>query len=577
MKALGDTRSTNTAADDAALTHRFGLLATRLTESLGRGRSALQDHAGLLPPGTLADLDAFLDEFTRRRVRIAIYGEVKAGKSTLLNALAGATLSPVGFDPLTSTPLCVTYGPDTVWRMGGQQLASVEDVERAMRAALAADTAVPGEVVVETDLDLLQLGGQVDLLDTPGVGSAATFDAVSAAALQALDAVVLVVRYPALFTQFTRRLMDGLQADIGKLFVVWNLDADCAELSEAERARHADSLRANVAGAHELFLVNARAAFRATQADDPRAIVASGLSGFIAALARFASSKRREVAALREASKRAHQRLDAAHDCLERRHSELDRLLTDTRARLRAVQASADADSAGARREFADLETALQRIGDDAQAAVVKRAADCRRQLRAARWRWAYGADVSRLAAAVAAATARFADAVHDVNAQAAAAAQATAARFNTAATLTPPARNEPACAALGPGERIAQSTAGRVRRLRRAVWQRWYLPGLADLEADSIGAAVAAQTAWWAGAAHTVRPAAEQTLAARLAEIGATATAAEEAIKAETSFAAAAAECAALAEHLPVLATQRDTLARIAAEARALHTGAAV
>ena len=65
--------------------------------------------------------------------------------------------------------------------------------------------------MVETDLDLLQLGGQVDLLDTPGVGSEERFDTISSGALHSLDAVILVVRYPALFTQFTRALMHGLE------------------------------------------------------------------------------------------------------------------------------------------------------------------------------------------------------------------------------------------------------------------------------------------------------------------------------------------------------------------------------
>src|SRR5262249_34184012 len=138
-------------------------------------------------------------------------------------------------------------------------------------------------VVVETALDLLQLGGQVDLLDTPGVGSAEQFDAISASALRSLDAVIVVVRYPALFTQFTRRVMDNLRADIGKLFVVWNLDADCADLTPEERQRHTETLRANIAGAHELFAVDARAGLRAMQANDAAGSVASGLTALIAA------------------------------------------------------------------------------------------------------------------------------------------------------------------------------------------------------------------------------------------------------------------------------------------------------
>src|SRR4029079_8364565 len=127
-------------------------------------------------------------------------------------------------------PVRVTYGTRTIWQVGAHRLDSIAELTQIMRTGVRDAT----EVLVETDADLLQLGGQVDLLDTPGVGSDERYDAISAEALRSLDAVAPVVRSPSLFTQATRRLMDGLQADIGKLFIVWNLDADCAELEKDE-------------------------------------------------------------------------------------------------------------------------------------------------------------------------------------------------------------------------------------------------------------------------------------------------------------------------------------------------------
>ena len=565
--AVEPGRQTAGNQGDAPVARAFGALATRLNEAFGRARAALEPHAELLPQGTLGELDGFLAEFARRRVRVALYGEVKAGKSTLLNAIAGVALSPVAFEPLTSIPVRVTYGENTLWRVGGQQLASVADVEAVMRNG--AENV--HEVLVETDLDLLELGGQVDLLDTPGVGSTQDFDAISAEALRSLDAVVLVVRYPALFTQFTRRLMESLEADISKLFVVWNLDAGCAELSADERARHAETLRANVAGAHDLFLVDALAGFRAMQNDDGAGSVASGLTSLIAALRGFASSGAREVAALREAAKRGHQLLDNAHHCFAQRSKELAQALTEARARIERTQAAAETERAAARSQIAKLETAVARIGEQAAAATNKLAADFRRRLRSARRRWIARGDMRTLHAAVADAVSRYAGAVYAANRGTVSRLQAEAARFGTTAPDNVRPRPKFTVSPLAPEERTTLATAGRCQVLRRAVWRRWYLPSLTTLDRNAVGDDLTVQATWLAAVLQGTRDAAAATLRVKLDAITQRADAAIAAIKTETNFAANETESEQLGTHMPVVAAQVEAVAQISAEARAL------
>jgi len=538
----------------------YGVLATSLNEALAETRQALEPHAGLLPKGRLAELDELLAEFARRRVRIAVYGEVKAGKSTLINAIAGDELSPSAFDPLTSVPVRITYGSRTAWHVDGRVYDSVEELARVMREG-------PGdasEVVVETDLDLLQLGGQVDLLDTPGVGAEQRFDEISAATLSSLDAVVLVVRYPALFTQFTRNIMEDLDNDIGKLFVIWNLDAE-------ERARHTETLRRNVAGAHELFVVDARSGLRAARAKDAAGVEASGLAAFSRALGDFASSDKREIASLREAAKRAQQRLDEAHRILSERRAKLEAALSAVRERLEKVKNASDAKAEAARAKFSHFESTVARIGDERTAQAADLTGRLAKDLRTARRRWIRSGDLASLESTVAQAVASYADQVDATHRSTLDGVREAAREFGTTIAAAPRPRAEPTAAPMAPQERVERAVAGRVRLLRRALWRRWYLPGLAALERNGISEDLASQSEWFASTAQAAQDAAHRVLESRLADIARRADADAQKIRTDTHFDAAQAEFDGLVRHIPIVAAKRDAVAEINREARAL------
>lgn len=544
----------------------YGVLATSLTETLGEARQALAPHASLLPDGTLAGLDTVLAEFAKRRIKIAVYGEVKAGKSTLINAIAGRILSPAAFDPLTSVPVRITYGAATRWHVGDRSFEDVTELTRMMRAGVEAE-----EVVVETNLDLLQLGGQLDLLDTPGVGSEERFDAISDQALRFLDAVVLVVRYPALFTRFTRHLRESLQADIGKLFVVWNLDADCAELNDEERRGHAETLRKNVAGAHELYLVDARAALQAARDGDGEGRIASGLDELSRALSRFASSGRREIAALREAAKRGQKWLDDADEALTARHEHLDEKLKETRARLRQVQETTQEHSGAVRSQHSELLARAREVGEGYTAKAQELVSALRKKLHSGRRRWMRRGDFGELERTVKQATASYARDAETASRNANEALHKIARGFDTTITTSARPRSEPELERLAPDERVERQTNGRFRALRRVLWRRWYLPGLEELFTGTLNQDLAAQSEWFQAALQQLESAAAATRDTKLAEIEQHGNAELERIKVETNFNDNEAEFDALGRHLPIVRARRESATDINSQARGL------
>ena len=62
----------------------------------------------------LSRLQARLEEGL---LRVAVLGQFKRGKSTLLNALLGVPLLPVGVTPVTAIPTFIKAGPKTTARI----------------------------------------------------------------------------------------------------------------------------------------------------------------------------------------------------------------------------------------------------------------------------------------------------------------------------------------------------------------------------------------------------------------------------------------------------------------------------
>jgi len=549
---------------------RIGQLATRFQSALATSRTALSDHAALLPAGRLARIDALVADFEKRRVRIAVYGEVKAGKSTLVNALAGSTLSPSAFGPLTSVPIRITYGEGTRWQIGERQFESAAALADAMSGGLGDDD----EVSVSTELDLLRLGGQIDIVDTPGVGSDDGFDAISAKTLRSLDAVVLVVRYPALFTRFTRHLMHSLESDIGKLFVVWNLDAACHDLPESERAQQVENLRRNVAGANDLFTVDARRAFEAARKGDEGGLAASGLAAFVDGLRAFATSEQRTGIALREAAKRAEKWLRQADEALQRRRSVLQDSLAETDRLLAKIDSDARLEVESLNAAHAHYTNRVGEIAATDAAEAASAAKTLRAQLHAARRRWFRKGDGTALAEAIATATAAYADTVDAALSKTTNALHEAAHEFGTVITVAPRERIVPSTDAISSDERMERANQGRLQRTRRWLWKGWYLPGFARVSQTAIDAEMAARTEWLDAAQRAAAGAAKATFDAKLNDIERRAASAAEHCRHDHHLDAERAELERIERDSPTISDARSAITELAAEVRKAEDG---
>jgi Dynamin family len=188
--------------------------------------AALNGLAGLASGGDRATLAALRGRLAEQRLRMLVAGEAKRGKSTLVNALLGRALLPMGVTPLTALATTVRYGPDehvgAILRDGRAEsfpLSALDD--------LVTERGNPGNrrglasVTVVADAPVLAQG--VELVDTPGTGSVYAHNTTEAeAALPTMDAAVFVLTADPPLSASERALMARVAELSVTLFVVLN-------------------------------------------------------------------------------------------------------------------------------------------------------------------------------------------------------------------------------------------------------------------------------------------------------------------------------------------------------------------
>ena len=131
------------------------------------------------------------------RFYLVCIGQFKRGKSTLINALIGEPVLPVGFIPVTAVPTVIRYGTHKKARIqfrdGGWQPIAASDLDQYVSEEHNPENAKGvGGAEVFVPSKLLSTG--MCLVDTPGLGSVFTGNtATTQAFIPHIDAALVVV------------------------------------------------------------------------------------------------------------------------------------------------------------------------------------------------------------------------------------------------------------------------------------------------------------------------------------------------------------------------------------------------
>lgn len=245
---------------------------------------------------------------TNSAVEIGVFGQVKRGKSTLVNAMIGREVSATGMKPKTAVPVTVEYSPEEsgliVLADGSMSIASIGD---AIEATTQQDRSnriknslpLVDRVVIRLPLEWLQSG--VKVVDTPGLsdpGLTDVYENYALAELSRVGAAIFVVSYPPGPEQHETALIASLASKgLAKIFFVINAYSDVWKQkgSREEMAKYLEEILDGAvppdsdlhADDRRVFVINLKLATEGVESSSAKKLAESGFEAFRQELEEF--------------------------------------------------------------------------------------------------------------------------------------------------------------------------------------------------------------------------------------------------------------------------------------------------
>ena len=236
------------------------------------------------------------------RFTIAVLGQFKRGKSSLMNAIIGRELLPTGVLPLTSAITILKFGTREQLVVERKNLWLPEVVPISQIENYVTERGNPSNrknvntVTVELPLPFLRLG--LEFVDTPGVGSTIAVNTATAYAfIPKCDAVLFVTSVDSPFTSVELELLNEIRQYVRKIFFIVN------KIDLLDEREHSEVLAFTTKTIHEqmgmddvrIFPLSCKVALTAKINKDNMAYANSGLGELQAALMHFLSDEKTET------------------------------------------------------------------------------------------------------------------------------------------------------------------------------------------------------------------------------------------------------------------------------------------